>query len=108
MIALTTVSNASAQQNCLQVIGTFTLTDSYTTGGEDVATALKNDLVKSSGPPFALVATGVTGYIFQYNAVTGKLMIFSSTTAQLAQASYPAGLTTSNPVTFIAWLPKLI
>lgn len=107
-IALATIIKAVDNGQILEVLGTLTLSGNYGTGGESLATVLKDERIKSSRAPYAVFVSDVSGYAFGWNAVTNKLMVFSAPGTELAAAGYPAALTTSNPVLFNAYFQKLL
>jgi hypothetical protein len=74
------------------LVGTFTFSGSYATGGDtlDLASIFK----RTGDGRIVRVVSGVRGYDCEYNPTTKKILLYNAG-AELAAAAYPAGLTAS-------------
>jgi hypothetical protein len=87
----------------VHVVATVVASGSYTTGGEVLATTIKQ-LAKISTDPFWVDIRGRAGYIYAYDYATNKVMVFygdnnnanDGPLIQIPAASYPSDLTSDS------------
>lgn len=115
MAATVTITKQIDYGKGLFVFGTIALTGSYSVGGETFN--LNAAGVKTTKSPDFVDISSVSGFLFAYNAATGKIMIFGertvATNASLIEMTAVAysGLTpdmTAQVINFMAIMPKLI
>ena len=88
--------------NSLFVTGYFTLSDSYSTGGESLATIIPGDAVGTRTKAQQIQTNNKSGYQAVYDQANNKLLIMEGANAELGAGAYPPELTTTNPIFFIA------
>lgn len=89
------------------VIGKFTFSGNYTTGGLDLTATWKTADVKSSSKPHEVSCHGLDIYLYQYDYTNNKLLIrdTSASGAEISAAALPAGVT-GDTVSFVAYFDK--
>lgn len=78
------------------VKGTLSFSGSYTTGGEVVN--LSHSAIKTTKPPVHMQIDSSSGYKYEYQRSTGKVMVRQSAAAgspgaEISAAAYPGGVT---------------
>jgi hypothetical protein len=109
-MAIAATFDANSPQNISRaflITGYFTLSGNYSTGGEDLSTIIPGDAVGTRTKARELFCNDLSGYVFGYDYTNNKLKISSTAGTELGAGAYPAGLTTSNPVRFLAVCDKL-
>lgn len=84
----------------VHVVATVVASGNYITGGEALATTIKN-LAKLKDNPFYVEIHGISGYIYAYVPATGLVKVFYADNNNAADgplieipaAAYPAGVT---------------
>ena len=110
MALATTIQYQFDNGQSLEVIGTFTASGSYATGGNAVTWTSTN--IKSTRSPVFVAVSGNGGYFYEYDLANTKLIVrecaASATLApQIAATTYPSGVS-GDTITFRALFPKNI
>lgn len=115
MAAAVTITKQVDYGKGLFVFGTIALSGSYSVGGETFN--LNAVGAKTTKSPDFVDINSTSGFIFGYNAATGKMMVFAERTVgtnasliELTAVAY-SGLTpdmTAQVISFMALMPKLI
>lgn len=62
----------------MEVFGTLVASGSYATGGDTIDFTQLGSITRAKDPLFVEV-TGIAGFIYQYNRVTKKLLVYCNT-----------------------------
>lgn len=83
----------------MEVFGTLVASGSYATGGDTIDFTQLGSIIRAKDPLFVEV-NGIAGFVYQYNRVTKKLLVYANTAggsnAPLGEhtaAAYAAGVT---------------
>jgi len=88
--------------NTIFITGYFTLSSTYSTGGESLATIIPGDAVGTRTKATMLFTSNIAGYQCVYDFANNKLKVMEGANAELGAGAYPPELTTSNPIQFFA------
>lgn len=100
-MAMTFTQNGPRRQglSVMEVYGTLVASGSYATGGDTVDFTQLGSVYRARDPLFVAIE-GIAGFIYQYNPVTKKVLVYANTAgasnAPLGEhtaAAYAAGVT---------------
>jgi len=88
-------------QAMLEALISIVASGSYTTGGDIVDFAPL--IGYTNKQPNWVEIHGIAGYVYNYDLVNKKVLVFTTAATQIAAATYPAGVSGDSIIARVTW-----